>query len=254
VTKTDISSSPGPFSASRAALIAGAIALFLFVFRPFGLSVNNAAEAVIVFGFAPLNFVAIMGVHAFLQRIPRGRAIAGAAGIIAANIAYLAFWSSGAAILSLSVQVLLVAGLTIAAVAMWNRLRALTDEVIELKGRHTPPAIGDDLLVLKGEGENEIIRLKTSALRYAKAQGNYVEVCFDQSGAQKTVTLRATLAGVQQQAGEGVLRRCHRSYLVNLSAVHRLISDRRGMHLEFSDGDAIPVSRSYREAIRNAVQ
>ncbi|MEM9616673.1 MAG: LytTR family DNA-binding domain-containing protein [Pseudomonadota bacterium] len=254
MTETDSSHPQSGFPASRAALIACAITLFLFVFRPFGLSIDNKAEAVIVFGFAPLNFIAIMSVHAFLQHIQRWHAPLGATIIIAANLGYLVFWSSSAAIVSLTMQVLLVAALTIGAVAMWNRLRALNQEVIELKDRQTHGTLGDDLIVLKGDGENEIVRLKSDALRYVKAQGNYVEVSFDQAGEQKIVTLRATLAGIQDQAGEFILRRSHRSFLVNLNAVHRLISDRRGMRLDYGDGHVVPVSRSYREAIRSAVQ
>lgn len=254
MTEMDNSHPQFGFPASRAALIAGAITLFLFVFRPFGLSIDNLAEAVIVFGFAPLNFIAILGAHAFLQHIPRWHAALGATVIIAANLGYLVFWSSSAAIFSLTVKVFLVAALTIGAVAMWNRLRILNQEVIELKDRQMHRPLGDDLIVLKGDGENEIIRLKLDALRYVKAQGNYVEVSFDQAGEQKTVTLRATLTGIQDQAGEFILHRSHRSFLVNLNAVHCLISDRRGMRLDYGDGQVVPVSRSYREAIRSAVQ
>ncbi len=254
MTETNSIHSQSGFPASRAALIACAITLFLISFRPFGLSIDNTAEAVIVFGFAPLNFIAIMGAHAFLQHMPRWRAALGATVIIAANLGYLVFWSSSAEIFSLAVQVLLVAALTIGVIAMWNRLRTLNREVIELKDRQTHGTLGDDLIVLKGDGENEIIRLKSDALRYVKAQGNYVEVSFDQAGEQKTVTLRATLTGIQDQAGEFILHRSHRSFLVNLNAVHRLISDRRGMRLDYGDGHVVPVSRSYREAIRSAVQ
>lgn len=243
-----------PFPASRAALIAGGITLFLFVFRPFDLSISNVVEALIVFGFAPLNFIAILAVHGFLPRTGRLRPMISTTAILTANFAYLIFWSTRPAIFSLVIDVALVAALTIGAIVFWNRQRSLKAEIVELKQSALSQGDGVSLLVLKGEDKNEILRVMPSALLFVQAQGNYVEVHFEKSGEVKTATLRATLANIAEQVGEPYLKRCHRSFLVNLNAALRLVSDRNGMRIEFEDQRIVPVSRSFRETIRSAAQ
>ncbi|MHA7873468.1 MAG: LytTR family DNA-binding domain-containing protein, partial [Hyphococcus sp.] len=236
----------------RAAIIASGVALFLIIFRPFGLTIDNWVEAIVVLGFAPLNFIAILAVHAALGGSGRWRAFAGAASVMGANLAYLMFWSTGALILSSGLKVALIAALVTGAVATWNRYRTLKAEIYTLQSRQRNTE-GSDLVVLKGDDANEILRVSPTALRYARARGNYVEIHYQQAGAPKTITLRATLASIDEQAGAALMR-CHRSFLVNLNTAQRLISDRRGMRVEFSSDESAPVSRSYRNKIREAAQ
>jgi len=237
------------FAARRAATTSLGIAAFLFLFRPFGLSIETIPEALVVAGFAPLNFIAMIGVHRI--RLPNRSlsTLAAAALIASANIAYLIFWNAGRAIFPTAANAILIAALTVGAALLWNRHRAMAAEILELKAaKHD----SQSLVILKGENENEILRLPPKALRYAKAQGNYVEVRHEKADGAASALLRATLADLGSQAGEEVLIRCHRSYLVNLNAARRIVSDASGMRIEFHDGESIPVSRAHRSAIRKA--
>ncbi len=234
---------------NRAVVISLGIAAFLFLFRPFGLSIDNLSEALIVSGFAPLNFIAMAGAHRLNIADRKMKAIVGLALILSANFAYVLFWQSGRAIFPTALNVMLIASLTVGAVLFWNRQRALAEEILTLKASKKATK---DLIALRGESANEILRIPAEALRYLKAQGNYVEVRHRKAGAATSTLMRGTLAELAAQAGDKFLTRCHRSYFVNLDAAQRLVSKADGMRVEFEDGDSIPVSRAYRSAIRKA--
>jgi DNA-binding LytR/AlgR family response regulator len=215
-----------------------------------GLSINSIAEAVIILGLAPLNFLAMLAVHR--APLPPGtiRAAAIAALIALANTFYLLYWDVGGDGIVITAKVGLVTILTVAAVAVWNRQRTLEREVLELKKR--PGGNNCDVIVLRGDNDKEILRLAPEALRYVRANGNYVDVHFLNAGAPGKAMLRATLAGIAAQAPQGTLIHSHRSYLVNLTAAQRIISRAGSMEIEFGDGVRIPVSRSFRSAVRGA--
>ena len=242
----DAKTAPG-FTRQRAAIISIAIAGFLILFRPFGISIENWQKMLVLLGFAPLNFVVMIAAHqTTIDGLPFKRFIAPAA-IVGANMIYVLFWSSGSAIFPTTIHVLLISALTAGAVVMWNQQRALKREVLEL--RAAPSDIAPKTIVLRGETENEILRLSPHALLFLKAQGNYVEVNYLSDGVVAQSLLRSTLNGLFEQAGHSSLLRCHRSYIANLDAAIRLVSDKDGMRLEFENALSIPVSRTYRATI-----
>ena len=238
------------FPPERAAIIAVAIALFMLIFRPFGMSIGNGASLLAVLGFAPLNFVAMALAHMAPPRAGWFGAILRIGGIVLANIAYVLMIAGGDAGMSSIVKVVLIALLVIATVGFWNRERALHREVLELRNR--PTATAQETFTLRGDNDSEILRLTPSALLYLCANGNYVDVHFVKNGAPEKSMLRATLAGLRAQTPDGVLVQSHRSYLVNLDVAQRLVSASGRMEIEFPNGAKAPVSRSYKQAIRAA--
>ncbi len=247
---TDDVSKP-EFPLWRAALISFGLAGFLFVFRPFGLTIDNWMDALAVIGFAPLNFVAIVAAHHAKRPPILEHAAANAVFIIAANLVYVLFWSSGASFVPTLLQVTLVAGLTIGAIVLWNRHRYLKREVLELRSHQA--SVPRTTVVLKGENTGEILRLPAESILYAQARGNYVEVHYLSGGEERSALLRATLGAVAEQAPTALLQPCHRSFLVNIQCAERLVSDRDGMRLQFSTGSVVPISRRYRSVIREGV-
>jgi DNA-binding LytR/AlgR family response regulator len=229
------------------AAIALGIVAFLVLFRPFGLSIDGGREAVVVLALGPLNFAALMLLH--WTPLPRGWARAAiAVGLMATvNFAYLALFSNNA--VSLIVPVGLVAGVVFATASQWRRHERLRREVIAL--REASPA-DDEPLVFEGEG-GDTLRVPAHALRYAKSEGNYTRLVWRRGEDLAEKLLRTTLTGVNS-AARGALVRCHRSYLVNLAAAERLEGTSRGMTVNFADGCAVPVSRSYVAAMRDAAK
>lgn len=238
------------FPPERAAMIAVAITVFMLVFRPFGMSISNAASLLAVLGFAPLNFAAMALAHMAPPRPGWLSASLRVGGIVLANIAYVSIIAGGNADISTIVKVVLIALLVIAAVSFWNRERALRREVLDLRNRPAPAA--QDIFALRGDNDSEILRLTPATLLYLCANGNYVDVHYVKNGAPEKSMLRATLAGLQAQTPDGILAQCHRSYLVNLAAAQRLVSTGGRMAIEFPNGATAPVSRSYRQSIRDA--
>ena len=238
------------FPPERAAMIAVAIALFMLVFRPFGMVISNPVSVLVVLGFAPLNFVAMALAHMAPPHAGRLGAALRIGGIVLANIAYVSIIAGGDAQISSIVKVVLVALLVIATVSFWNRERALQREVLDLRNRAAPST--QETFTLRGENDSEILRLTPATLLYLCANGNYVDVHYIQNGAPEKSMMRATLAGLHAQAPDGVLAQSHRSYLVNLAAAQRLVSAGGRMEIEFPNGAKAPVSRSYKQAIRMA--
>ncbi len=238
------------FPAWRAALIGIAIAGFMLVFRPFGITIANTAAFLVILGLAPLNFATILLVHLAPSRKGWIGLAQRAGAITLANIIYISLLTAGGAEIASSIKVGLVTLLVIAAVGLWNRERSLHREVLELRTR--PLREESELIILRGEGDKEILRLAPDQLRFIKAGGNYIDVHFMKNGTPEKVLLRGTLANVANQAGDGTLIQCHRSYFVNLMAAQRIISEGGRMGIEFASGERVPVSRNFRAAIREA--
>ena len=246
----DDTTNENSFPSWRAATIAAGIVGFLVIFRPFGLKIDNALALFVVLGLAPLNFLGMMLAHS--PTLPRGVFGSGlrVGGIAAANILYLSLVTSDGATAALSVKVILVAMLTVAAVMVWNERRTLKREVFELRTQERATSI--QTVVLKGENESEILRIAPDALRFVAANGNYVDIHYLKNGEPEKVMLRGTLASILEQAPDGVFIQSHRSYLVNLAAAQRIVASGGSMEIEFADGERVPVSRGRRDEIKAA--
>lgn len=247
MAETDQASAARRFPARNAAIIAAGVPAALFLYRPFGLSIDNGAEALVLALLAPVNFAALMAIH--MAPLPRGpaRAVIAAAAMTAVNALYLsAFSATGAGLL---VQAPLVGIAAFAIIFIWQRQVRLAEEVETLRAMPAPAA-GD--LTFRGEGDREILKAPATAVRYAKAEGNYVRIVWMRDGAPAEILLRTRLADIET-AGEGALVRCHRSWLVNLSAAERVEGGARGMTVHFPEGMTAPVSRNHVAAVRAAI-
>ena len=245
----EIKNHESEFPAHRAAVIAASISIFILVFQPLGISAGSIFEAFIILGLAPLNFTVMVLVHRFPLGAGPVRAVLNALVFLIANILYLEIAAAPSSMWLKGIKVALLSILFVSAIAIWNRHRRLENEIIELKKQQAPPS--QPMLTLRGENDREILRLAPASLLFAKASGNYVEIAYRSNGALERTLLRATLAGIGQQAG-GALVPCHRSYWVNISAAQRLLMRNGRMEIEFPDNCSTPVSRRYQTAIRTA--
>lgn len=103
------------------------------------------------------------------------------------------------------------------------------------------------LAVQSARGEHV---LPVSAVSSIEACGNYLEV----RAGGGVYLMRATMKTLEPQLAGTALVRCHRSFFVNLRRVVRLEYRASGNHdLVLSDGATVPVSKGYRESVREAL-
>lgn len=96
---------------------------------------------------------------------------------------------------------------------------------------------------------NGILRfsIKESDLYYIISQDNYVRIHYLNNGEMSSYMLRCPLKVIEKSLKGSSLIRCHRSYIVNLSRIKVLRSERDGFFIDLDyDGTAeIPISKSY---------
>lgn len=96
---------------------------------------------------------------------------------------------------------------------------------------------------------NGILRfsIKESDLYYIISQDNYVRIHYLNNGEMSSYMLRCPLKVIEKSLKDSSLIRCHRSYIVNLSRIKVLRSERDGFFIDLDyDGSAeIPISKSY---------
>ncbi len=113
----------------------------------------------------------------------------------------------------------------------------------------TPQA--ENSITLTGENKNEILRIKKEELLYVRAVENYIEICYvDKSQRVISKTFRQTLSNVCEQLP--FLKKCHRSYLVNIGVVKEIDGNSQSAKITFMVGDKeIPLSKTYYKHIKD---
>ena len=127
----------------------------------------------------------------------------------------------------------------------------LNDNLRDTSGNKSPNEHEKQFLI-QGQNKNENIRIYSSQLRYVKAEGNYVQVCYAENGKVKKEMIRNTLKGIYNQISKkDLILKCHRAYLVNKNAIIHAEGNAQGLRLSLKDcPDIVPVSRSYVSKVR----
>ena len=110
-------------------------------------------------------------------------------------------------------------------------------------------------VTLEGENQNEQLRLQPSHIAYIAAADNYVRVFYLEKGQVKNLMLRATMKKMEDAvARQPFLFRCHRTFLVNMELVQKVSGNAQGYRLHL-DGieETIPVSRNLNDRVRQMV-
>jgi hypothetical protein len=103
----------------------------------------------------------------------------------------------------------------------------------------------DRLIVQTGKGEAIIRR---DDIEYLEAARNYETV----STGERDFLVQNTLAKLEKQPAPGQIVRTHRSYLVNIDKIEEIRStDTGGYDIQLKSGEAVPLSRSYRDRFRS---
>ena len=111
---------------------------------------------------------------------------------------------------------------------------------------------GANEIDLHGMNKGEKITLNKEELLFVKASENYVTIYYTKNHTMQHKTFRNTLTVIQGQAP--FLRKAHRSYLVNVSAIKNINGNSQNAKIAFqNEGVTIPLSKSYYKAIKLAL-
>lgn len=104
-------------------------------------------------------------------------------------------------------------------------------------------ARGERFLVMT---KGTMVVIDESQIDYAEAAGNYVRL----HTADRHPLLRETLRAIEQRLDRKEFTRTHRSFLVRMSRIRRLVAQPGGDYRAIlDDGREVPVSRTYRDAL-----
>jgi hypothetical protein len=108
------------------------------------------------------------------------------------------------------------------------------------------------MVVLQGEGQKERLELRADEILYIAAADNYAEVFHRVGGVTASTLLRSSLKNMEQQLSAfPSFFRCHRVYVVNLDLVARVSGNAQGLRLHLQGmEDPLPVSRSLTQTIK----
>lgn len=101
-----------------------------------------------------------------------------------------------------------------------------------------------------GINKGEKMLIEKKSVLFIKASENYVEIFYKKNNTLEHEILRNTLTVINKQAP--FLLQCHRSYLVNISAIKIIVGNSQNAKIKFYYGDLeIPLSKSYYKTIKS---
>ena len=137
---------------------------------------------------------------------------------------------------------------------LYHRYKESADKLIELVHKNNVEASNNYSGELRLE--NSKYALPVAGILFIESAENYILINSTIGAEVQKRMLRSTLGQVEESlAGELPLVRCHRSYIVNLAQVTRLVGNAQGYKLQFDSVDkSIPVSRKYEKQVVEKLQ
>lgn len=115
--------------------------------------------------------------------------------------------------------------------------------VMALSTENLPMRQGDSVLVMKGNGERLI---KWDSVDFISAAGNYMEL----TCAAEKYLLRVSMKQLEQVLPRGCFIRIHRSHIVNIAAIDRIIAQPAGNGaVALRNAHVLPLSKGYKQAL-----
>jgi tetratricopeptide (TPR) repeat protein len=112
-----------------------------------------------------------------------------------------------------------------------------------------------DLIEIYSDRSKDVLNIPADNLLMIEAAGNYAKICYTEDNKTKTTLILATLKLIESQLeNHQNFSRCHKSYIINLKKVKKVVGNSHGYKLEIPGiEDLVPVSRSYAETFIKTV-
>lgn len=124
-----------------------------------------------------------------------------------------------------------------------NRKTKQAFELLELKPK---VALANKYISLHSSNGKDSISLTLNDLLFVEAEDNYISVTYIEKEKLKKQLLRATMKDVEKDLNSDFVIRCHRSFIVNMNKVEKVIKDGHQIKLFIPELTfPIIVSRSY---------
>lgn len=104
-----------------------------------------------------------------------------------------------------------------------------------------------NIIKILDENENVRIAIEPDKLLFIKNADNYVEIFYTNNEGISKELVRTSLKRLESELSDFKIRRCHRSYMVNIMNVSLSKKTRKGLNLELriENTPLIPVSKNY---------
>jgi len=109
-----------------------------------------------------------------------------------------------------------------------------------------PLSAAADFLYLKATTGSDTLELAKNDFLFAEAEGNYCHIFYTDNGTLHKHLMRTSLKNLEEQVAGADIKRCHRSYIVNLNSITSAKGNSQGYKLWIATTEHyIPVSRKY---------
>ncbi len=127
--------------------------------------------------------------------------------------------------------------------------RRVSEALRRVHARTPRRASHDERFIVGSNGKLTVIG--ADDIRFLEAAGNYVRL----HTAKISPLLRGTLSAIEQRLDPRRFVRVHRSFIVNIGLIAEMKTTRSGDYLVvLRDGGEVPMSRTFKEAVLNALQ
>lgn len=113
-----------------------------------------------------------------------------------------------------------------------------------------------DIITITGTGIGEAVEIEIDHLLFISSADNYITIHYFHEQTINTTLLRNTLKNTEDKTKHiNFIIRCHRSYIVNLNKVERIIGDAQGLKLLIKGiNEPILVGKSYLPTVKKLLQ
>jgi hypothetical protein len=243
------------------------VALFLFIFQPFGIDTIESGKFLICLGFGSMTFIASYVYDFVTRRVLKlkgereyftfGNWILNMFGIIfLISLANFLFARSLIGTIewrffpqmiysTFTIGIFPVVALGwVLLIRQEHKYQSIADNINQQKARFK----ADD-----HANGHTVFDVPISQIRYIESLQNYVRIGYVNAENQlQEQTERATLKNILSETEDSPLVRCHRSFLINQEAITTVAGNAQGLVLSLENCDkTIPVSRSYVSVFRD---
>jgi hypothetical protein len=142
-------------------------------------------------------------------------------------------------------NVILMSIIPLAIIFLYLNYRA-TQKAYRLLEQLPKSALSEKYINLESNNKKSLLSITLDDLLFIEAQDNYVSIHFIDKNTVKRKLLRATMKEIEVNLKSEFVERCHRSFIVNINKVERVVKEGHQMKLYLTYlSPSVPVSRSY---------